>query len=29
MKIPRSRLWYAAITELVFGFIDQFNNFLK
>ena len=29
MKIPRCRLWYAAITALVFGFIDQFNNFLK
>jgi membrane protease YdiL (CAAX protease family) len=29
MKIPRPRLWYAAITALVFGFIDQFNAFLK
>ena len=29
MKIPRSRLWYAAITVLVFAFIDQFNTFLK
>src|SRR5688572_19754858 len=29
MKIPRSRLWYAAIIGLVFAFIDQFNTFLK
>ena len=29
MKIPRSRLWYGAITAIVFGFIDQFNTFLK
>jgi uncharacterized protein len=29
MKSPRSRLWYGAITAIVFGFIDQFNTFLK